>query len=61
MRDVSLIYEEILSHFVSGGVNVKVTIDIESDQMDQLSDEQRTAIRENLKALKFGDGDWSME
>lgn len=61
VRDVSLIYEEILSHFVSGGVNVKVTIDIESDQMDQLSDEQRTAIRENLKALKFGDGDWSME
>lgn len=61
VRDVSGIYEEILAHFVSAGVAVKVTLDVESDQLDRLTNDQRTAIRENLKTLGFGDGDWSME
>ncbi len=60
VRDVSHIYEEIISHFVSSGVEVRVTLDIESGHMDKLSAEQRTAIRENLSTLGFREGDWSM-
>ena len=40
---------------------VNVTIDIESEQLAKLSDDQRSAIRENLKTLGFGDDDWSMD
>ncbi|MBG6184720.1 putative AAA+ superfamily ATPase [Arthrobacter sp. CAN_A214] len=61
VRDVSQIYEEIIAHFVSSGVNVKVTIDVESSQMDKLTADERTAIRENLRTLGFGDDDWSMD
>jgi predicted AAA+ superfamily ATPase len=61
VRDVSQIYEEIISHFVTAGVNVKVTLDVESDALDRLTDDQRTAIRENLKTLGFGNDDWSMD
>lgn len=61
VRDVSGIYEEIISHFVSAGVDVKVTLDVESDQLDRLTNDQRTAIRENLKTLGFEDNDWSMD
>ena len=61
VRDASQIYEEIISHFVSAGVSVKVTIDVESDQLDKLTKDQQTAIRENLKTLGFADGDWSMD
>ena len=61
VRDVSQIYEEIISHFVSAGAGIKVTIDIESGQMEKMTDDQRSAIRENLTALGFGNDDWSME
>lgn len=61
VRDVSQIYEEIIAHFVSEGVDVKVTLDVESAGLDQLTDDQRTAIRENLNTLGFADGDWSMD
>lgn len=61
VRDVGQIYEEVLSHFILDSVPVRVIVDIESDQLDKLSADQRTAIRENLKALGFGDDDWSME
>lgn len=61
VRDVSGIYEEIISHFVSAGVDVQVTLDIESDQLDRLTKDQRAAIRENLKTLGFGDDGWSMD
>ncbi|NKY08834.1 DUF499 domain-containing protein [Cellulomonas hominis] len=61
VRDVGQIYEEILSHFVTSGVNVRVSLDIESEQLDRLTEDQRTAIRENLKTLGFADDDWSME
>lgn len=61
VRDVGQIYEEILSHFVTSGVNVRVSLDIESEQLDRLTEDQRTAIRENLKTLGFHDQDWSME
>lgn len=61
VRDVGQIYEEIVSHFVTGGVPIRVSVDIESDSLDKLTDDQRTAIRENLKTLGFSDGDWSMD
>lgn len=61
VRDVGHIYEEIVSHFVDGGLSVQVSIDIESSQLDKLTDDQRAAIRENLKALGFGPDDWSMD
>ncbi|MFB1294357.1 DUF499 domain-containing protein [Mycobacterium sp. pW049] len=61
VRDVGHIYEEIVSHFVDGGLSVQVSIDIESSQLDKLTDDQRAAIRENLKTLGFGPDDWSMD
>jgi hypothetical protein len=42
-------------------VPVRVAIDIEPEQLDKLTDDQRGAIRENLKTLGFGDDDWSMD
>ena len=47
---VGQIYEEVVSHFVTSGVPIRVSIDIESDQLNKLTEEQRAAIRENLKA-----------
>jgi hypothetical protein len=61
VRDVGQIYEEIVSHFVTSDVPVRVSLDIESDQLNKLTEDQRTAIRENLKTLAFGDDDWSMD
>lgn len=61
VRDAGQIYEEIVSHFVTSGVPVRVTLDIESEQLDRLTEDQRTAIRENLKTLRFADRDWSMD
>jgi len=61
VRDVGQIYEEIVSHFVTSDVPVRVSLDIESDQLNKLTEDQRTAIRENLKTLGFGDDDWSMD
>ena len=61
VRDAGQIYEEIVSHFVMAGVPVRVTIDMESDQLAKLSEDQRSAIRENLRTLGFGDSDWSMD
>jgi predicted AAA+ superfamily ATPase len=61
VRDVGQIYEEIVSHFVTNGVPIRVSIDIESEQLDKLTDDQRAAIGENLKTLGFGDDDWSMD
>ncbi|MFB8765312.1 DUF499 domain-containing protein [Nocardiopsis alba] len=61
VRDVGQIYEEIVSHFVASGIPIRVSLDIESDQLDKLTEDRRTAIRENLKTLGFGDGDWSMD
>jgi hypothetical protein len=55
------IYEEVVSHFVTSGVPIRVSIDIESDQLNKLTEDQRAAIRENLKTLGFGDDDWSMD
>lgn len=61
VRDVGQIYEEIVSHFVTNGIPIRVSLDIESDQLDKLTEDQRTAIRENLKTLGFEDDDWSMD
>jgi hypothetical protein len=61
VRDASQVYEEIVSHFVGADVPIRVTIDLESDALDRLSEDQRTAIRENLRTLGFADDDWSMD
>lgn len=61
VRDASQIYEGVISHFVSTGTSITVILDIESDQLDKLTDEQRAAIREDLKTLGYRDGDWSMD
>ncbi|MGE2721216.1 DUF499 domain-containing protein [Mycolicibacterium celeriflavum] len=61
VRDIGQIYEEIVSHFVTSGVPVRVSIDIESSQLDKLDQDQRAAIRENLNTLGFGADDWSMD
>jgi hypothetical protein len=61
VRDVGQIYEEVVSHFVTSGIQVRVSIDIESDQLNKLTEDQRSAIRENLKTLGFGNDDWSMD
>ena len=61
VRDAGQVYEEIVSHFVTAGAPVRVTIDIESEHLAKLSDDQRSAIRENLKTLGFDEADWSMD
>src|SRR5690606_15929254 len=61
VRDVSQVADEIVTHFVAANANVRVTIDIESDQVDKLTEDQRVAIRENLRTLGFAEEDWSME
>ena len=61
VRDVGLIYEEVVSHFVLNDVPVRITIDVESQQLDGLTEDQRIAIRENLKTLGFSEDDWSMD
>ena len=61
VRDVGQLYEEIISHFVANDVPVRVSIDIESDQLAKLTEEQRSALRENLRTLGFGDDAWSMD
>ena len=61
VRDVGQIYEEIISHFVTSGLPIQVSIDIESSHLDNLTDDQRATIRENLSTLGFGADDWSMD
>ena len=61
VRDVGQIYEEIISHFVTSELSIRVSLDIESDQLDKLTEDQRTAIRENLRTLGFEDDCWSMD
>ena len=62
VRDVGQIYEEIIRHFVTtNGVAVKVTLDVESQDLDKLTADQRTAISENLNTLGFTPDNWSMD
>ena len=39
VRDVGQIYEQIVSHFVASDVPVRVTVDIESDQLNKLTED----------------------
>lgn len=59
VRDISRISDEILALFTTTGVPVKVTVDIESDDVAQLPDDEIAALRENLATLGFTD--WSVE
>ena len=40
---------------------MKVTLDVESQDLDKLTPDQRAAIRENLNTLGFAPDDWSMD
>ncbi len=40
---------------------IQNTIDIESSELDKLTEDQRAAIRGNLHTLGFGGDDWSMD
>jgi hypothetical protein len=59
VRDISLISEEILALFTTSGLPVSVTVDIESSALERLTDDQITALKENLNTLGFTD--WNVE
>ena len=59
VRDLSQLNEELIIHFTSAGIPVNITIDIDSDALDQFPPEKRTMIEENLSALLFDD--WQLE
>lgn len=61
VREVHQINEDVISQFVANDVPVRIRIDIDSDDLGMMSDEQRAALRDNLRALGFADGDWSMD
>ncbi len=60
VRDISQISDEIITPlFTANGVQVTVTVDIESVALDRLTPDQVTALKENLATLGFTD--WSVE
>jgi hypothetical protein len=60
VRDISLISDEIITPlFTANGVEVRVSIDIESSGLDKLTPEQVTVLNENLATLGFTD--WGIE
>lgn len=59
VRDMSGVSDDILALLTTNGAAVKVTIDIESDMLARLSEDQVTAPKENLTTLGFRD--WNVE
>lgn len=59
VRDISHISDEVISQFLASGASVVVRIDIESDNLDRLTPDQVTVLRENLTTLGFTD--WAVE
>ena len=59
VRDLSQLNEELIIHFTSTGVPINITIDIDSDALDQLPADKRAVVEENLRALQFDD--WQLE
>lgn len=60
VRDISLISDEIITPlFAANGVQISITVDIESAGLDKLTPDQVTVLKENLKTLGFVD--WSVE
>lgn len=60
VRDISKISDEILTPiFAANGIAIKLTVDIESSGLAQLTTEQLAVLRENLESLGFED--WSIE
>ena len=60
VRDISLISDEILTPlFTANGIDIRVSIDIESSSLEKLTPEQVTVLKENLATLGFTD--WSIE
>lgn len=59
VRDMSQIADEILNLLTTNGIDVTVTVDIESQNLADLPAEQVDALRENLNTLGFTD--WNIE
>ncbi|WP_176449778.1 DUF499 domain-containing protein [Geodermatophilus saharensis] len=59
VRDVSVISDEILTPLSTASAHVRITIDIESADLDKLSPDQIAALKENLTTLGFAD--WNVE
>jgi hypothetical protein len=52
VRDIGQIYEEIISHFATNGLPIRVSIDVESDRLDRLSETRKLDRIEALEATR---------
>ncbi len=59
VRDISVISDEILTPLSTASAHVRITIDIESADLEKLTPDQVTALKENLATLGFTD--WNVE
>jgi hypothetical protein len=59
VRDMSQIADEILNLLTTNGIDVTVTVDVESQNLTELPADQVDALRENLNTLGFAD--WNVE
>jgi hypothetical protein len=51
VRDISIICDEIFTPLSTASAHARITIDIESADLDKLSPDQVTALKENLTTL----------
>jgi hypothetical protein len=56
---MSQIADEILNLLTTNGIDVTVTVDVESQNLTELPADQVDALRENLNTLGFAD--WNVE
>jgi hypothetical protein len=56
---VSQVAEEINGLFTTRGISVRVTVDLESQELAALPLDQIDALKENLSTLGFAD--WNVE
>jgi hypothetical protein len=59
VRDIGVISDEVLTALSAAGVQVRITVDIESADLGRLAPHQVTVLKENLATLGFTD--WNVE
>jgi hypothetical protein len=59
VRDISVISDEILTPLSTASAHVRITVDIESGDLEKLDPDQVNALKENLATLGFTD--WNVE
>jgi hypothetical protein len=59
VRDISVISDEIRTPLSTASAHVRITIDIESADLERLTPDQVTALGENLATLAFTN--WNVE